>query len=73
MTIFVEKSANPGTFNDLDFPVKVVRFSYKNWQIFFKKIVKSQEKFSTFSGKFYDFLKKICLVIGKFNGFCRKM
>ncbi len=32
---------------------------------FLKKIVKSQEKFSTFSGKLYAlfFLKKICQVI----------
>ncbi len=29
----------------------------------FKEIVKSQEKFSTFSGKFYIFLKKVCQFI----------
>ncbi len=30
---------------------------------FHKEIVKSREKFSTFSGKFYNFLKKICRFI----------
>ncbi len=61
------------TFDDLDFPVKTVKFSCKNQQIFLK-IVKSQEKFSTFSGKFFDIFKKICRFIQKnltvFKGKC---
>ncbi len=48
---------------------------------FLKEIVKSQKKFSTFSGKFYVFLKKICQFIqekvtvfmGKCDEFCRKI
>ncbi len=44
MTIFVEKSeVFTGTFDNLDFPIKTVKFTCKNWQIFFKKIVISQE------------------------------
>ncbi len=56
------------------------RFSCKNGQIFFKKIIKSQEKFSTFSQKFLQFFKKICQFIwekltvftGKWEDFGRK-
>ncbi len=37
-------------------------------------MVKSQEKFSTFSGKFYDFFKdNLPIYTGKFNGFYKKM
>ncbi len=32
-----------GTLGDLDFPVKNVTFSCTNWQIFFKKLLTSQE------------------------------
>ncbi len=63
-----------GTVNDLHVPVKTIKFSCKNHQIFFKKIIKSQEKFWTFSGKFNDFLKEnLPIYIGKFNRFYRKM
>ncbi len=57
VTIFVKKSdVFIRIFNNLGFPVKTVKFSYKNWPIYI--IVKSQDKFSTFLGKFYVFQRK---------------
>ncbi len=83
MAIFFLKNLTvlTGTLDDLDFPVKTVKFLCKNRPDFLKKILKSQEKFLTFSGKFYNFFKKICqfiqenltVFIGKCDDFCRKI
>ncbi len=85
MTVFT------GTFKDLDFLVKTLnhvkigRFSVKNRKIFVKKLLissgKSQTKVTAVSGKFYNFLKKICRFLHenvvvftrKFDDFCRRI
>ncbi len=59
--------------NRYDFLVKIGRFTFKNYNIFLKKLStflkKSQKKLTTFSGKFYDLFKKIWTVCLTFDNF----
>ncbi len=68
--LYESLTVSTGTFDDLHFPVETVKFSYKNRLK--EIIVKSLEKFSNFSGKFYIFFLYLPIYTGKFNGFYRE-
>ncbi len=56
-----------GTFDNFDFPIKTVKFSCKNLQIFFLNL-KIARKVFNFSGKYF-FKENLPIYTGKFNCF----